>query len=192
MDSCAWSYILVNNTYLKRGLHPYSLAEIDAYVRYWENGGGLFFAGLTNSSLDLSSANELYSAFNITLNYDAVPPITIYINGVPSTAEITQMHEHRVTSFINSFDYVGCSLNYTGDVFELAWYDVFWKDENNTIHKDNRTVLVGLENPKGGRLLATGSNFFVDNYGLNDLYQSKQNWKLVLQALYWLTHILDS
>jgi hypothetical protein len=139
----------------------------------------------------LANANELFEAFNISLNYDAVPPITITFNGITSTTEITKMHDHRVTSFINSFDYYGCSLNYTGDVFELAWAEIFRTDENDTIHKDNRTVLVGLENEFGGRLLATGSNFFVDNWALNNLYQSKENWRLVLQSLYWLIHILE-
>jgi len=189
MDPCAWSYNMVNNSIIKDALYSYSQSEIDAYVQYWEQGGGLFLIGLSNASLDISSANELFSAFNTTLNYDSVPPITITMNGVPSTAEIKKMHNHPVTAFIDSFDYNGCSLNFTGDVFELAWAEIFWTDENNTIHKDNRTVLVGLENSLGGRLVATGSNFFVDNWALNELYRSTQNWKLVLQSLYWIIHI---
>ncbi|TFG99395.1 hypothetical protein E4H12_02935 [Candidatus Thorarchaeota archaeon] len=191
MDPCAWAYIMVNNTVSQNAMYSYSQDEIDAYVEYWEQGGGLFLVGLSNDSLDLSSANDLFSAFNITLNYDHVPPITITINGVPSTSPITKMHDHRVTAFIDSFDYNGCSLNYTDDAFELAWSEIFWTDENDTIHKENRTVLVGLENQLGGRLLATGSNFFVDNWALNGLYHSKENWIFVLQALYWLIHILD-
>ena len=190
MDPCAWSYNMVNNSITKNALYSYSQSEIDAYVQYWEQGGGLFLVGLSNASLDLNSANELFSAFNITLNYDFVPPITITINGIPSTTEITQMHNHPVTAFVNSFDYNGCSLNFTGDVFELAWTEIFWTDVNDTIHKANRTVLVGLENPLGGRLVATGSNFFLDNWALNELYRSAQDWKLVLQSLYWLIHIL--
>ena len=191
MDPCAWSYNLVNNTVETRGMYSYSLSQINAYVQYWEQGGGLFLVGLSNDSLDIGSANDLFSAFNITLNYDAVPPITIVFNGMTSTTEITKMHDHRVTAFIDSFDYNGCSLNYSGDAFELAWAEIFWRDENDTIYTENRTVLVGLENSNGGRLLATGSNFFLDNWGLNNLYQSDENWKLVLQALYWLIHILD-
>ncbi len=190
MDPCAWSYNMVNNSITKNALYSYSQSEIDAYVQYWEQGGGLFLVGLSNASLDLSSANELFSAFNITLNYDAVPPITIKMNGIPSTTEITKMHNHPVTAFVDSFDYNGCSLNFTGDVFELAWAEIFWRDVDDIIHKDNRTVLVGLENPTGGRLLATGSNFFLDNWALNELYSSDQDWKLVLQSLYWLIHIL--
>jgi hypothetical protein len=187
----SWAYIMVNDTITKFGMYSYSQAEINAYVEYWENGGGLFLVGLSNLSLDLTSANALFSAFNITLNYDAVPPITISFNGVVSTTEITKMHDHRVTAFLESFDYNGCSMNFTDNAFELAWSEVFWKDANDTIHMDNRTVLVGLENPNGGRLLATGSNFFIDNWALSNLYHSKENWKFTLQALYWLIHILD-
>ncbi|MGY5860121.1 MAG: S8 family serine peptidase [Candidatus Thorarchaeota archaeon] len=191
MDPCAWAYIMVNNTFIESEMYSYSQAEINAYVEYWENGGGLFLVGLSNESLDLSSANALFSAFNITLNYDLVPPITIIFNGVVSTTEITKMHDHRVTAFLESFDYHGCSLNYSDNAFEIAWSEIFWTDANDTIHKENRTVLVGLENQNGGRLLATGSNFFLDNWALNNLYHSKENWKFTLQALYWLVHILE-
>ena len=191
MDPCAWANIMINNTIEKSAMYSYSQSEIDAYVDYWENGGGLFLVGLSNSSLDVSSANALFSAFNITLNYDSVPPITISFNGVASTTEITKMHDHRVTAFLESFDYNGCSLNYSDNAFELAWSEIFWTDANDTIHKENRTVLVGLENPHGGRLLAAGSNFFLDNWALNNIYHSKENWKFTLQALYWLIHILD-
>ena len=192
MDPCAYAHVLVNNSVEKISLYSYSQAEINAYVTYWEQGGGLFLVGLSNGSLDLSSANELFSAFNITLNYDIVPSISIIINGVASTTLITKMHDHPVTGFLGSFDYNGCSMNYTGDVFELAWTETFMMGENDTIYLVNQTVLVGLESPLGGRLVATGSNFFLDNWALNNQYQSKQNWRLVLQALYWLIHILDA
>ncbi|MHA1864155.1 MAG: S8 family peptidase, partial [Candidatus Thorarchaeota archaeon] len=100
MDPCAWSYNMVNNSIIKDALYSYSQSEIDAYVQYWEQGGGLFLIGLSNASLDLSSANVLFSAFNTTLNYDSVPPITITMNGISSTAEITKMHSHPVTAFV--------------------------------------------------------------------------------------------
>jgi hypothetical protein len=114
------------------------------------------------------------------------------MNGLASTELITHMHNHRVTDYLDSFDYNGCSLNYSDDVFELAWTELVYTDVNDTTHQENKTVLVGLENQFGGRLLATGSNFFLDNWALNNLYRSEQNWRLVLQALYWLIHILDT
>ena len=191
LDPCAWDYYMVNNSIQQKSLYAYAQEQIDAYYQYWEQGGSLFLIGLSNLSLDVRNANTLFEAFNISLNYDLVPPISLIINGVESTTKIYKMITHPVTNYIDYFDYNGCSLNYSDDAFELAWAQVFWTDINKTIHMENRTVLVGLENDQGGRLLATGSNFFVDNWALNDLYQSTQNWKLVLQALYWLVHILD-
>lgn len=191
MDPCTWSYVFVNDSVTKNSMFPYSQAEINAYVEYWKQGGGLFLVGLTNDSLDLSSANALFSAFNMTLNYDAVPPISILVNGMASTVLITKMHDHPVTGLLDAFDYNGCSMNYSGDAFELAWAEIFNQDENGTIHQNNVTVVAGLQSPYGGRLLATGSNFFLDNWALKGRYQSLQNWRLVLQALYWLLHILD-
>jgi len=125
------------------------------------------------------------------LNYDAVPPISILVNGIASTTLITNMYDHPVTRFLDSFDYNGCSMNYSGDAFELAWTEIFMQNENGTIHQNNVTVVAGLENSNGGRLLATGSNFFLDNWALNGKYQSLQNWRLVLQALFWLLQILN-
>ncbi len=191
LDPCAWDSYMVNNSIEMRALYSYTQDQLDAYVQYWEQGGGLFLIGLSNYSLDLKNANALYNAFNITLNYDLVPAITIIVNGIASTTRIDMMNSHPVTDFIDYFDYNGCSLNYSGNAYDLAWKEVSWIDENGTIRSDNRTVLVSLENENGGRLLATGSNFFVDNWALNDLYQSKQNWKLVLQSLFWLIHILS-
>ena len=101
------------------------------------------------------------------------------------------MIDHVVTRMIDSFDYYGCSLNFTGDAYELAWVEIMDRYDNGTSYPANKTVLVGSENSKGGRLIATGSNFFLDNWALNDLYRSDQNFKLVLQSVYWLLHILN-
>jgi hypothetical protein len=189
-DSCAWDYVMDNNSALKVARYSYTPTKINSYMQYWQQGGSLFLIGLSNSSIDVRSANELFSAFNFTLNYDNVPAITIIVNGMVSTTEITEMIDHPITSFLNSFDYNGCSLNYTGNITEIAWAEIARLDENGTIQIENKTVLAGLESPTGGRILATGSNFFLDNWALNDLYLSTQNYRLAMQALYWLVHIL--
>ena len=190
LDPCAWEYYMDNNSIKQRTEFTYTQDEINAYLQYWKQGGGLFLIGLSNDSLDLQNANTLYNAFNVTLNYDLIPSITLIVNGIASTTIIDEMADHPVTSFIDSFDYNGCSLNYTGDAYELAWKELSFTNQNGTIYKENRTVLVGMENDNGGRFLATGSNFFVDNWALNNLYQADQDWKLVLQSLFWLVHIL--
>lgn len=189
-DPCAWDTMLENNSAVKVSEYSYTPTKIASYVQYWQQGGSLFLIGLSNASIDVKSANELFSAFNVTLNYDSVPAISITVNGVVSTTEISSMIDHPITSFLEFFDYNGCSLNYTGDVFEIAWAEVPYLDENGTIQLLNRTTLVGLESSSGGRLVATGSNFFLDNWALNNLYHSTQDYRLALQILYWLVHVL--
>jgi hypothetical protein len=189
-DPCAWDYVMKNNSLLKVSKYSYASSRIGSYMQYWEEGGSLFLIGLSNSSIDVTSANELFSAFNFTLNYDRIPPITISVNGIVSTAEVTLMATHPITSFLGSFDYNGCSLNFTGNITEIAWAEVSRIGENGTIQMENRTVLAGYENLNGGRILATGSNFFLDNWAMNNLYHSSQNYRLALQALYWLVHLI--
>jgi len=189
-DPCAWKYGLENNSVTKVSSYSYTPTKVVSYVQYWLQGGNLFLVGLSNSSLNLKSANDLFSAFNITLNYDSIPAITITINGMDSTIEIVDMIDHPITDSLVSFDYNGCSLNHTGDVFEIAWTEVSWLNESQIVQKENRTVLAGLEGANGGRVLAIGSNFFLDNWALNNLYHSTDNFRLALQALKWLVHIL--
>jgi hypothetical protein len=101
------------------------------------------------------------------------------------------MIDHAITRRVDSFDYNGCSLNFTGTAYEIAWTEVLLRHENGTFYSVNKTLLVGSENNNGGRLIATGSNFFLDNWALNNMYRSDQNLKLVIQSLYWLLDILN-
>ncbi|MFW9793727.1 MAG: hypothetical protein ACFFEE_05475, partial [Candidatus Thorarchaeota archaeon] len=191
-DPCAWGYIIENDgvNLTRIGIYTYTPAELSAYNNYFAQGGNLFLTALSNSSIDQNSANQLFSLFNITLNNDHVPVITIIINGEVSTDLITGMHQHFITRWIDSFDYNGCSLNYTGDVYELAWTRVMVLDANGTSYPVNKTVMVALENGDGGRLVAAGSNFFLDNWALLNQYRSSQNWNLVVQTTFWLLDIL--
>jgi hypothetical protein len=189
LDPCAWAAVVDGFTYRNVGIYTYTPEELAAYADYYASGGNLFLVGLSNSSIDHTHANELFSLFNITLVNDHIPSITITVNGISSTALITDMITHPITDLIDSFDYNGCSLNFTGDAFEIAWTDYNWVDANGTLHTDNRTVLVGHENSIGGRLIATGSNFFLDNWALNNLYRSDQDLRFVRQAVYWLLSI---
>jgi len=191
LDPCAWAYAVNGFSYERIGLYSYSPQQLAAYAEYFADGGSLFLVGLSNSSIDQNRANELFSQFNITLNNDHVPGITIIVNGVSSTELITEMIQHPITDRVDTFDYNGCSLNLTGAVFEIAWKDVIWQDENGTYLSERRSVFVGLENDNGGRLIATGSNFFLDNWALNDLYRSDQDLRFVRQSVCWLLHVLE-
>ncbi|MFW9980828.1 MAG: S8 family serine peptidase [Candidatus Thorarchaeota archaeon] len=193
LDPCAWDYVVEEDgyTYSKTGFYSYTSAEIATYVSYYNQGGNLFFTALSNSSIDQRSTNLLYSQFNLTLNNDFVPVISISINGIVSTELVTNMVDHVITRRVDSFDYNGCSLNYTGDAYEIAWVEILQQYENGTLYAVNKTVMVVSENSNGGRFVAAGSNFFLDNWALLNRYRSDQNLKLVLQSVYWLLDILN-
>ena len=191
LDPCAWAFTLNGTSYDRIGLYSYTPQQLAAYADYFANGGNLFLTGLSNSHIDQYEANELYSQFNITLRDDHVPGITIIVNGVSSTELITGMAPHSITEGIDAFDYNGCSLNYSGDTYEIAWADVNLLYENGTQYSEKRTVLAGLENDNGGRLIASGSNFFLDNWALTGSYSSDQDLLFVIQSVYWLLHVLE-
>ena len=192
LDPCAWAYAVDGFAYERIGLYSYSTGELEAYSDYFANGGNLFLAGLSNDSLDFGQANRLFSQFNITLNDDQIPDITIVVNGVSSTELISGLISHPITEGVDAFDYNGCSLNFTGTTYEIAWKEVILQDENGTFYSENRTVLVGLENNNTGRLIATGSNFFLDNWALTGHYKSKQDLLFVWQAVSWLLRVLET
>ncbi len=193
LDPCAWGYVVDYDgyTFSKTSIFSYDAAELAAYESYYSQGGNLFLTALTNSSINHQNANALFSLFNLTLNNDYIPVLSITINGVVSTELVTNMIDHAITRRVDSFDYNGCSLNFTGTAYEIAWTEVLLRHENGTFYSVNKTLLVGSENNNGGRLIATGSNFFLDNWALNNMYRSDQNLKLVIQSLYWLLDILN-
>ncbi|MFW9807443.1 MAG: S8 family serine peptidase, partial [Candidatus Thorarchaeota archaeon] len=157
LDPCAWAYSIDGFRYEKTSLFSYTQQQLEAYSDYYASGGSLLLVGMSNSSIDQSCANELFSQFNITLNDDYIPAITIIVNGVSSTELITQMIDHPITDRVDAFDFNGCSLNYSGTGFKIAWKNVILQYENGTSYSEDRAVLVGLENTAGGRLIASGS-----------------------------------
>lgn len=189
LDPCAWEYIMMDGQSVKTHSTRYLQEQIDSYVSYWRAGRGLLVVGLQNSSIDIGGVNELLAPFNVTMNYDSMPPITIVVNGVASTIEVTNLIVHNTTQGVESFDYNGCSLNFSGPCFQLAWTEVTWTDLRGIPHSINKTLLVGLEAGNGSRLLVAGSNYLFDNWAINGLYRSGQNPKLVLQIILWLTKL---
>jgi hypothetical protein len=189
LDPCAWDYVTVNGTFVSAGSAWYTQEEIESYVSYWKAGRGLLVVGLQNSSIDVNGVNQLISPFNVSMNYDSMPSITIVVNGIASTIEITNLVSHNVTQGVTSFDYNGCSLNYSDECFQLAWSQVNWTDQEGIPHSENKTVLVGLERNNSSRLIVAGTNCVFDNWGIYGLYKSIQNSKLALQMILWLTKL---
>ncbi len=189
LDPCTWVYGVTNHTSTIVGSLGFRTEELQAYKEYWNSGGNVFIIGLSNTSIDVAEANRLTNLFNVSFNFDSIPSTLISIGGIVSTTEITKMIDHPVTQGIASFDYVGCSLNYSGRTYEIAWTQVNVRNKTGQIQTVNRTVMVGLESTNGSRLLIAGSNFFIDNWALNNRYKSQDDRKLALQAIYWLAGI---
>jgi hypothetical protein len=134
LDPCSWVFQEVNNRIKAVDSLRYTDSEIEAYREYWSRGGSVMLVAGYNQSFDVEGANELYSVFNFTLNYDQIPSVTFFTNGIPSTVEITDIQNHPVTERVESFDYNGCSLTMLGSAVALAWATVREVDEQGNVH----------------------------------------------------------
>ncbi|MEM2141852.1 MAG: S8 family serine peptidase [Candidatus Thorarchaeota archaeon] len=167
----------------------YTLAEIQAYLDYYRAGGSLFIVVAGAGSTSVVSVNQLLGAFNASLTDDSLPPIRIVVNGIDSTMLIYGTGPHPVTLNVMCFDYLGSTLNYSSPLMPIAWATVTIQDAAG-VSRVNKTVMVAGESGMGGRLLITGSNYFLDNFGLSDVYHSiTGNYLLVRQILQWLAHL---
>ncbi|MHA2433663.1 MAG: S8 family peptidase [Candidatus Thorarchaeota archaeon] len=186
IDPCARGHIQVGTESVLTNVFSYSLAEITSYSDYWNLGGSILVMGLGNYSLDVDSANELLSQFGFRLEYDQIPLTTIVVNGISPTELITDITEHNSTTGVYSFDFNGCSVNYTGAAYTLAQTEVNSFLPNGTLVQENRTIVAALEGAGGGRMIVSGSNFVFDNWGVGGFYKSDYNSWFVLQMAYWL------
>ncbi len=186
MDPCAWQYTDVGESDRPNSSIRYTEQELDVYHTYWQKGGNLMIIGGSNDSLDLDGANQLLALFNMSFNYDQVPAAYVVVNGVAGSVQVTNITEHTVTSGISSFDYNGASLNVSDAATVLA-YELFTWSYNGTLHNGSRAVLAAEEEDGVSRLLVTGSNFFIDNWGQNGMYGSEDDISLMRRCIYWLT-----
>ena len=190
LDPCAWDYTYEYNEISLSSTFTYSQTEKDAYLDYWNSGGSILVIGMGNRSLDLIATNELLALFGFALNYDQIPQITIEVGGISSTLLVTDLMNHTATAGIGSFDFVGCSVNYSGDAFPLAQVEVTLVGELDLIYEENRTVMAALEGVGEARMIVSGSNFMFDNWGVEGYYQSDENDRFILQIAYWLIGVL--
>lgn len=186
LDPCAWGYSYEQGKVQSTSTYTFSPAEKDAYLEYWESGGSILVAGMGNRSLDLNSVNELLLLFGFFLNYDRIPGITIEVGGISSTLLVTDLMNHSTTEGIGSFDFVGCSVNYTGNSYPLAQVEVSTIDESGEVHSVNRTLMAALEGLSNARMIVAGTNFMFDNWGVGGYYQSDDNDRFIVQMAYWL------
>jgi hypothetical protein len=150
---------------------PFSVAEKQAYEDYYDAGGGIFLATLGDSFANLTQVNEFLSFSGFELDTTEVPI------GF-GTALIDDLEDHNITSGVSGFHYSGAVVNIPFDGTLLARYH------------PTAPVLGCKEGVGGGRIVVSGSNFFIDNYALLGEYGTGDNALLGLRIVLWTAGIL--
>jgi hypothetical protein len=147
---------------------PFSTEEIQAYEQYFNNGGGIFVAALDNSTLNVAALNDFLSWTGMTLTFTGFPSNA-------NTVAVTNIAVHPITVGVGSFDFNGAPLNVNSSVSVLGRYAGY-------------PVLGCLQGAGGGRIVVTGTNFFIDNWGITGTspYLSHDNDILALRIALWL------
>jgi hypothetical protein len=149
---------------------PYTPETKQAYQDYYDSGGGLFVTGLSNATLDVAKLNDFIDwtgySLSFTLISDGTDPV-----------EATQVTAHTITLGVGSFDYLGAAVIEPAGATTLGRYS-------------GNDLLSASEDAGGGRLVVTGTNYFIDNWGISGDYASTSNDRLSLRIMQWLVGIL--
>nr|KXH77580.1 MAG: hypothetical protein AM324_03490 [Candidatus Thorarchaeota archaeon SMTZ1-83] len=152
---------------------PFDPAAEQAYHDYYDDGGGIFVAALSNESLDIAKINDFISWSGYSFGFTE-------ISDGYNTVEVTHIAAHTITSAVGSFDYLGAPIvTVPGGSVWLGRYPY-----------SGSTVLSSVQGAGGGRLVVTGTNFFIDNWGINELYSSTHNDRLALQIVKWISDLI--
>jgi len=171
----------------------FSNNTIDSLVDYVDNGNGLFIVSTSDNAAELSEVNRLVHNFNISVDDLTVPyEFVIDGEGTPNIELITNLSTtHEITDDVYSFDYFGAALNITGDNAEaIAWGTISVEVDLSTIEFSIPVAATFVStNNSEGRVCITGSNFFLDNWGINDVYtSSSQNDLFLTRIVEWITN----
>ncbi|MHA1154573.1 MAG: S8 family serine peptidase [Candidatus Heimdallarchaeota archaeon] len=164
---------------------PFSNDTITALVDFVNAGNGLFVLTTDSDSSNLTETNRLLQNFNITATEQSIPSIEVNPeDGNYDVVDITDfLGNHPVTAGLSSIDYYGAILNVSGDNSqELAWGN----DATSTL----QPVLAGFNTSaySSGRVLVSGSNFMLDNWGINNKYDATDNLDFLYNAISWITN----
>jgi hypothetical protein len=150
---------------------PFSGAEKQAYEDYYDAGGGIFLATLGETFTNLTQVNDFLSFSGFALTATEVPSLT-------GTAFIDDLDTHIITSGVSGFHYSGATVNIPIDGTRLAKYH------------PSAPVLGCKEGVGGGRIVVTGTNFFIDNYALLGEYGEGDNALIALRIVLWTAGLL--
>ncbi len=171
LDPCAYSANETDPAHPAAYYLPFSENEIQAYEDYYNSGGGIFVSALSNSSINTTALNDFLSWTGFAFTHFEVP------NGDYPTL-IDMIDPHIITSGINGFHYLGATISIPLDGHRLARYGV-------------SPVMGCKEGAEGGKIVVTGSNFMLDNYGLLGLYDgADNNGLLALRIVLWCANML--
>jgi len=145
---------------------PFSETEKQAYQDYYDAGGGLFVVGLSNSTTNMSALNEFLSWTGFSFTDIEVPSGN-------SPILIDNIDTHLITNGVSGFDYLGATIQIPLDGNRLARYG-------------GMPVMGYKEGVGGGKIVVTGSNFMLDNWGiLNEYSSTNDNALLVRRIVLW-------
>jgi hypothetical protein len=171
LDPCAYSANETDPEHPTAYYLPFSENEIQAYEDYYNSGGGIFVSALSNSSINATALNDFLSWTGFAFTPFEVP------NGDYPTL-IDRIDPHIITSGINGFHYLGATISIPLDGERLARYGI-------------SPVMGYKEGAEGGKIVVTGSNFMLDNYGLLGLYDgADNNGLLALRIVLWCANML--
>lgn len=146
----------------------FSADEKIAYEDYYNGGGGIFLATLGDSYANITDVNDFLNFSGFGLN-----PVELPSGSDP--ALVTEINSHIITSSVTGFHYSGATVHVPGDG---TWLGRFNPAAN---------ALGCKEGPGGGRIVVTGTNFFIDNYGLTGQYGAGDDALLALRIVLWIS-----
>jgi len=149
---------------------PFSATEKQAYVDYYDAGGGIFLATLGSSFTNITQVNDFLSFTSFVLTAAEVPSGS-------DPVFIDDLESHIITAGVTGFHYHGAILNIPF-ANRLASYS------------PAAPVMGYEENPSGGRIVVTGTNFFIDNYALLGEYGEGDNALIALKIVLWTAGLL--
>jgi hypothetical protein len=91
--------------------------------------------------------------------------------------EITQIESHNITTGVESFDFYGGIVTIPENATALAYHSA-------------SVVLASMQDDSGGRIVVTGTNFFIDNWGMLGMYSADDNALLTLRIMLWVSHLM--
>jgi hypothetical protein len=152
--------------------YPFSEAEKQAYEQYYNAGGGIFLATLGDSYANITEVNDFLSFSGFGLN-------TVERPSGSNPALVSNINSHIITSSVTGFHYSGATVHVPVDG---TWLGRFLQPTAD--------ALGCKEGPGGGRIVVTGTNFFIDNYGLSGQYEqygTGNDALLALRIVLWIS-----